>query len=160
MNRRAYLALLGSTATTGTAGCLTSRKHERDDDAWDIDDRTRREGKLSLNGSLTLEPGRYATREIETEMHMDFEIEFEVDGAYPIDVYFMYAEEYERYVERNDMAHFASLSETESDGRTLRGPVKPGAYRFVVDNTRAFSAKPDKTVEVSVAVEAEASEPR
>ncbi|WP_275882794.1 zinc ribbon domain-containing protein [Halorhabdus sp. BNX81] len=121
-------------------------------EGWDVE---RSSGLTSetLEGTVTIPSGRYATRILEPDVAVEYSVEFEVTDGGPIDVILLDDDEYDRYRDRNsDVQHRAQRTAAESGQLTTS--VGAGEYDLVFDNTGVYGTSPDGEVTVSLTITA------
>lgn len=150
MNRRAFLATVASGTVATLAGCGGNVEHRGMESAPTLEYQEQTTMRTVQTASGAVPEGRYALYVISEQQSVDWSVDVSATQN-PVDLFTMEKSEFDRYREGGtEFTYYTSLSQTQVSSATLSGTVGPGDYRFVVDNTGAYGASPDGSVNLDL----------
>lgn len=155
MDRRQFLATLGTSGIVATVGCtglLGSSTPQQATDPWR--GVSTEEGSRSqvVRGSVVLPSGTFAVRTLNPQRQVRFEAQLDTGEDGPMDLIVIPEGEYGRYREGERYTYLQGYSALDRSEADLDVAMAPDDYYVIFDNTASGEATPSGEIRADFAL--------
>lgn len=151
VSRRAMILSGGALSVLGLGGAFVILQQNSEPpfqqarDPWSNQKRSESSTSIGLTVDLDLPTGRWAIREFNPTMTLEFGYEFENSTPNPLEVFVFDRSEFERFREGESITHYTSLHDFGTSP-SASGSMPSGEYIVALDNTAFGEQSPDGDV--------------